>query len=122
MLDTSALVKELRRRNGSATIDQIAFVCGITKQRVSQILTSDTLKRKVSGAPSRVSYETEVAYVRRVIPERGRIWEGARGAYERGEYKSDTIDRMLREGVIVPSPDPDGGYVLPTPTPQDRRT
>lgn len=58
-------------------------------------------------------YTASVKYVRRVIPERGRIWEGCRPAFEAGEYHDEILARMLRDGVIVPALDSKGGYVLP---------
>ena len=59
-------------------------------------------------------FAAEVAWVRKTIKERGRIWEGCRPAYESGKYKSTEMDRLLREGIIVPAKDPADGYVLPT--------
>lgn len=59
------------------------------------------------------AYAASVKYARRVIPERGRIWEGCRPAFEAGEYHDEVLARMLREGVIVPATDNEGGYVLP---------
>jgi hypothetical protein len=58
-------------------------------------------------------YAAEVAYAVKVIKQRGKIWEGARPAFETGKYYDASLDRMIREGVIVPAKDPDGGYVLP---------
>lgn len=58
-------------------------------------------------------YQREVAYVIKTIKEHGRIWEYARLKFESGEYKDYGLARMLTEGVIVPSPHPHGGYVLP---------
>lgn len=58
-------------------------------------------------------YQAEVRSIRKTIRERGCIWEGARKIIESGKERDGTIERMLREGVIVPANDPDGGYVLP---------
>jgi|SRR6185503_8500792 len=61
----------------------------------------------------RSEYEDAVAYALKTLRSRGRIWEGARPAFESGEYHDAELARMLEDGVIVPSDDPLGGYVLP---------
>jgi hypothetical protein len=58
-------------------------------------------------------YQTEVAYTVRTLKTRGRIYEGCRAAFESGEYHDENLARMIAEGVIVPDPNPAGGYVLP---------
>ena len=62
-------------------------------------------------------FQREVIYATKIIRERGRIWEGARPAFERGDYEDKLITDLLAAGVIVPDPDPDGGYVLPKEAP-----
>lgn len=59
-------------------------------------------------------YALEVAYARRIIPQRGYIWEGARKCIEAGDLGDGAISRMLAEGVLVPNEDPEKGYVLPS--------
>jgi hypothetical protein len=41
----------------------------------------------------------------------GFIWEGARPAYERGEYVDHDIAEMLGRGWLVPHPDPKKGWI-----------
>jgi hypothetical protein len=96
------------------SIASIGAICGVSKQRVSQILKqSARAQRETPTQTYATSYDAQVAYVRKVIPERGNIWNGCRPSFERGEYNDPTLRRMLDEGVIVPHPDPRGGYVLP---------
>jgi predicted transcriptional regulator len=112
MVSTCDLTREIKRRNPSMTLDEIARICGVTKQAVHHHLQKPTETRQTTT--SYVGrYEADVAYVRKVIPQRGRIWEGARPGFEAGTYHDESLARMLAEGVIVPSDDPKGGYVLP---------
>lgn len=114
-MQAATLIREIRKRNPDMSESEISKICGVSKQYVHQILTQ---KKPEKWAPKRrPSYEAEVKYVREVIPKRGRIWEGCRPAFESGEYYEENLDRMLREGVIVPDSDPKGGYILPTTTP-----
>jgi hypothetical protein len=40
------------------------------------------------------------------------MWEGAREAYERGEYKDAVLEELLAAGVIRPHQDASKGWVL----------
>ena len=82
-------------------------------------LTSAKL-REYSNKSKSVIKEPDAQYLAvkrdtiKTIAWRGKIWEGCRPEYEKGRYADPIIDRLLREGIIVPAKDPDGGYVLPT--------
>lgn len=56
--------------------------------------------------------QRELDYARREAPMRGGyIWEGARIAYEAGEYQDAELTEMLAIGALTPHPDPTKGYV-----------
>jgi hypothetical protein len=71
-----------------------------------------------------VEAEKLYAYMMRTARHRGGyIFEGARPAFESGEYQDSGIAALLRLGWIVPHPDPAKGWVPvpktpPTPTPE----
>lgn len=52
-------------------------------------------------------------YMRRNAERRGGfMYEGARPAYERGEYRDSALDELLRVGAIEPHSDPSKGWVV----------
>lgn len=54
----------------------------------------------------------DLAYMKREAPARGGyMWEGARRAYESGEYQDATLEELLRVGAIAPHDDPNKGWV-----------
>lgn len=56
---------------------------------------------------------SELAYARKHAPARGGyLWEGARLAYERGDYKDATLSELLLVGALAPHGDPAKGYVV----------
>jgi hypothetical protein len=57
--------------------------------------------------------------VRRCQSRGGYMFEGARPAFERGEYRDPEIAELLRRGWIKPHQDPDKGWV-PVPIPMIR--
>ena len=57
--------------------------------------------------------QVQLNYMRRMAPARGGfMYEGARVAYDAGEYKDDEIAEMLSAGVIKPHDDPKKGWVV----------
>jgi len=54
----------------------------------------------------------DLAYIRKYAKARGGfMWEGAREAYERGEYVDTAIAELLAAGLIKPHQDPAKGWV-----------
>jgi hypothetical protein len=57
--------------------------------------------------------EMRLEYMRREAPKRGGfMYEGAREAYEKGEYRDRELDELLAVGAIEPHPDPRKGWVV----------
>jgi hypothetical protein len=55
----------------------------------------------------------ELQYMKREAPKRGGfMYEGARLAYEAGEYRDETLTELLEVGAIKPHPDPNKGWVV----------
>lgn len=54
-----------------------------------------------------------LAYMKREAPRRGGyMFEGARPAYERGEYYDKDLAELLSVGAIKPHDDPAKGWVV----------
>ena len=61
--------------------------------------------------------EATLDYMRREAPKRGGfMYEGARPAYERGEYRDAEIAELLSVGAIRPHADPARGWVVVLPS------
>ncbi len=57
--------------------------------------------------------QAELEYMRKVAPGRGGfMYEGARSAYESGEYNDDNLKQLLEAGAIEPHPDPTKGWIV----------
>lgn len=117
-MNTEALAREIKRRNPAMTLEEIARICGVTKQAISVHLKKPVAPPRYQPCPETAveynsRYEAEVAFCRQTLSRRGHIWEGARPAFEDGSYLDECLARMLKEGVIVPADDPTRGYVLP---------
>ncbi len=54
-----------------------------------------------------------VKFVRKTLLNRGRIWEGFRPLYEASGRRDQEIEYLLSARIMVPSNDPNGGYVSP---------
>lgn len=114
MISLGELSYEILEINPSASLKQIADACGVAEQVAHQALIAYKARKETTKKRSRyISYEVDVDYARLMIKRRGHIWEGARRSFENGTYEDRNLDRMLREKVIIPADDPDGGYVLP---------
>jgi len=113
-IKTRELVREIRRRNPRATQEEIAQLLGITRQIVKQALSAKCAPSPpLRDETSEERYQNSVLYAQKVIRDRGHIWEGARPAFESGDYNDPILARMLAEGVIIPAGNPNRGYILP---------
>lgn len=57
--------------------------------------------------------QAELNLARREASKRGGyIWEGARPAFEAGNYKDDELSELLAIGAIKPHPDPTKGWIV----------
>lgn len=55
----------------------------------------------------------EYFYMRREAPKRGGfMYEGARPAFERGEYEDRELEELLAAGLIALHPNPKKGFVV----------
>jgi hypothetical protein len=79
---------------------------------MSQIRFCPTCKQEIINKEDK-AWRHFVNQTRKTIQERGRIWEGGRLSFENGSYDDPELARLLREGIIVPHPDPSKGYILP---------
>lgn len=65
-----------KARNPKANQSVIAQALGVSRQYVSQVLQVKPAKEPERRECSERRYQLEVQWARRIIPERGRIWEG----------------------------------------------
>lgn len=110
-------IKILRGRGW--TDARIAEAFDVSRQRIHQLKRAEPKPQPAFRRcdPDRDGFENtlrrEFAYICENAPARGgHIYEGARPAFEAGEYHDAYLREMLDRGWIKPHPDPDKGWIV----------
>ena len=67
-----------------------------------------------ASSPLSPEAQRELDYALRVASTRkgrGYLWEGARPAYESGDYKDSILDELISAGFLVPHENPECGWI-----------